>query len=128
MSIEEISNELNSLAYRLDSMRNYQATTEGLKTTNALRKAADMLQSNHNEKLNAPLTLDELREMGGEPVWCVGRSGEGRWGIVHFYDDDGFECYMTEYGRIDGWCYGSDGEYGWLAYRRKPEEDDHDQA
>lgn len=70
---------------------------------------------------NDPLTLEELRTMDGGPVWCVGRSGEGRWGIVHFYDEDGFECYMTEYGRIDGWCYGSDGEYGWLAYRRKPE-------
>lgn len=69
MSIEEIANELNQLAYRLDSMRNYQATTEGLKTTKALREAATILQSNHNEKLNTPLTLDEMLEMEGELVW-----------------------------------------------------------
>lgn len=116
MSIEEISNELNSLAYRLDSMRNYQATTEGLKTTNALRKAADMLQSNHNEKLNAPLTLDELREMDGEPVWCEKFEWRICYGVSDFRG-----CLCMETGA--GSCIQLN-DYGktWRAYRRKPEE------
>ena len=32
---------------------------------------------------NAPLTLDELREMDGQPVWVTYHDGSGaRWGIV----------------------------------------------
>ena len=77
---------------------------------------------------NEPLTVAELLKMDGEPVWCVSRHGESRWGIVHVYDDtgDGFECYTTEYGRIDGWSYGMVGmgdNFSWLAYRRRTEED-----
>ena len=73
---------------------------------------------------NAPLTMEELREMDGEPVWCVDGSGNKRWAIVSVYGEypDDFECYTAQYGRIPGWGYGIDGAAGWLAYRRKPEE------
>ena len=63
-----------------------------------------------------PLTLDELREMDGEPVWVQspGVPEYGRWAIVEgagenclFLHDD-FTCH--DYGKT------------WLAYRRKPEE------
>ena len=69
--------------------------------------------------LNEPLTLDELRQMDGEPVWVQspGVPEYGRWAIVEgvgenclFLHDD-FTCH--EYGKT------------WLAYRQKPEEDDH---
>lgn len=74
---------------------------------------------------NAPLTLDELREMDGEPVWIVHTDytpfGKEYWGIVR----DGFsgllKCFVaTRHGDIR-LLYR---EYGktWLAYRRKPEE------
>ena len=65
-----------------------------------------------------PLTLDELRQMDGEPVWVQspGVPEYGRWAIVEgvgenclFLHDD-FTCH--EYGKT------------WLAYRQKPEEDD----
>ena len=68
-----------------------------------------------------PLTLDELREMDGEPVWVQspGVPEYGRWAIVEgvgenclFLHDD-FTCH--DYGKT------------WLAYRQKPEEDDHDE-
>lgn len=120
MSIEEISNELNSLAYRLDSMRNYQATTEGLKTTNALRKAADMLQSNHNEKLNAPLTLDELREMDGEPVFIKNLGHLGHWALVQEASDG--NIYFTASNGM-GFSARAVLRYGGKVYRRKPEEE-----
>lgn len=65
---------------------------------------------------NAPLTLDELRKMDGEPVWVQspGVPEYGRWAIVEgvgenclFLHDD-FTCH--DYGKT------------WLAYRKKPEE------
>ena len=65
------------------------------------------------------LTLDELRQMDGEPVWVQspGVPEYGRWAIVEgvgenclFLHDD-FTCH--DYGKT------------WLAYRQKPEEDDH---
>ena len=69
---------------------------------------------------NEPLTLDELRKMDGEPVWVQspGVPEYGRWAIVEgvgenclFLHDD-FTCH--DYGKT------------WLAYRQKPEEDDHE--
>ena len=75
---------------------------------------------------NEPLTLDELREMGGEPVWCKWLLPEdkaieqGKWFIVISGDKAGLEIKRpAEYGyhfcKID--------DYGktWLAYRRPPE-------
>ena len=62
-----------------------------------------------------PLTLDELRQMDGEPVWVQspGVPEYGRWAIVEgvgenclFLHDD-FTCH--EYGKT------------WLAYRHKKE-------
>ena len=85
-----------------------------------LREALDMAISalrkqetvtNHNG-LNAPLTMEELRQMDGEPVWCVSLG--------------------AKLSRGDGWYIGVNnwhmGGYGktWLAYRQKPEEDDHE--
>ena len=67
-------------------------------------------------KCNDPLTLDELRQMDGEPVWVQspGVPEYGRWAIVEgvgenclFLHDD-FTCH--DYGKT------------WLAYRQKPEE------
>ena len=68
------------------------------------------------QERNTPLTLDELRQMDGEPVWVQspGVPEYGRWAIVEgvgenclFLHDD-FTCH--EYGKT------------WLAYRQKPEE------
>ena len=68
-----------------------------------------------------PLTLDELREMDGEPVWVQspGVPEYGRWAIV---EGVGENCLFL---RDDFTCH----DYGktWLAYRQKPEEDDHDE-
>ena len=69
-----------------------------------------------NDGKNKPLTLDELREMGGDPVWVQspGIPEYGRWAIVEgagenclFLHDD-FTCH--DYGKT------------WLAYRQKPED------
>lgn len=64
---------------------------------------------------NDPLTLEQLREMDGEPVWLSGAA-------LNKYDVYRGEC-------PSGWAdfyWGplSFGSYGktWQAYRRKPEE------
>lgn len=71
---------------------------------------------------NEPLTMDELRNMDGEPAWFVSmRDGFASWGIVRvvemskawFIAVAGAE---RAFGDIDG--YGKT----WIAYRQKPEE------
>ena len=93
-----------------------------------LREALDMAisalrQKEHFREVTKkvePLTLDELRKMDGEPVWVQspGVPEYGRWAIVEgvgenclFLHDD-FTCH--DYGKT------------WIAYRKKPEEDDHE--
>lgn len=69
---------------------------------------------------NDPLTLEELREMDGEPVWCVTGSainaGRGHWDICDWWDKNTVMFpYSGEQPRID------DCGITWTAYRRKPE-------
>ena len=72
---------------------------------------------------NEPLTLDELRRMEGQPVYIV--ENTEYWAIVNSFDQAG--VYLLSYGNPDD--YGYFGFYGktWLAYRQKPDEDDHDE-
>lgn len=62
---------------------------------------------------NEPLTLEELREMGGQPYWHVGLREESpppHWNILDpFYAK-----------RIEDYKYGEN----WIAYRRPPEGED----
>ena len=76
---------------------------------NAWQKAALLTLTPPNE----PLTLKELREMDGEPVWCCPKndSAKGSWMIV---GPNGCEN-ITSFAIYDD--YGT----GWLAYRRPPE-------
>ena len=66
-----------------------------------------------------PLTLEQLREMDGEPVWVQtpGIPQYGRWVIVAGIDTN--DGQKTLYCQGDYTCrnYGQD----WLAYRRPPE-------
>lgn len=82
---------------------------------------------------NYPLTLEELREMDGEPVWVAPtresknwwvpstifwkrpKMDTGWWMLVNAEEEKCFEshwasAYFSEYGK------------NWVAYRRKPEE------
>lgn len=80
-------------------------------------KALKQMQERDNPK---PLTLAELKQMEGEPVWIKDyRTGLGEWHIV--------ENVTTRYIRFSGICI----EYGWLyenyletwvAYAHKPKE------
>lgn len=64
---------------------------------------------------NDPLTLDELREMDGEPVWITAK-GIGRYDV---YQGCANRCLEQFYkAALPSSGYGTD----WLAYRRKPKE------
>ena len=70
-----------------------------------------------------PLTLDELRERDGKPVWCIDGEGHSCYCLVNATNED---CIDNECG---AWCFGfygmtGDGEnglhnMGWLAYDPK---------
>lgn len=68
---------------------------------------------------NDPLTLEQLREMHGQPVWVVPNRGIAKWYLVDVANDCCSTCDMDV---VDFELYGpKDKSYGWLAYRRKPE-------
>ena len=66
---------------------------------------------------NGPLTMEELREMDGQPVWfCKCHNGLCNWCVIdhtnetNIFFTDGTVRLMSSYGD------------GWMAYRRRPEE------
>ena len=78
---------------------------------------------------NEPLTLEQLREMNGEPVWVKQLKGlsvcDTDWAVVDFWLEPDVKHY-----EIRVWWPGSEYEdtpseddYGktWIAYRRPPE-------
>ena len=107
---------------QLEKEENYFGRMHLQTTIDAIDMAiAALRQQEAVTNRNEPLTLDELRKMDGEPVWVQspGVPEYGRWAIVEgvgenclFLHDD-FTCH--DYGKT------------WLAYRQKPEEDDHDE-
>lgn len=83
-----------------------------------LKQAAELIS-----QPNEPLTLEQLREMDGEPVWIANPDAleYGRWGIVDgVYQAEDDQVLML---RGDYSCH----YYGktWLAYRRPPEGENH---
>lgn len=62
-----------------------------------------------------PLSIDDLRQMIGQPVWVTHRDGSGgRWGIVNEYS--GSLCADVESGQ----AYWFDDYIGTVAYRHRP--------
>lgn len=93
--------------------------------------AAAALREKAEREDPKPLTIEELRQMIGEPVWIVGvyftgDSWQG-WDIIERVDHDGI-CfgYSTEF--AEWWSYNlrdADGTLcgcSWCAYRHKPKE------
>ena len=66
----------------------------------------------------APLTLDELRKLDGEPVYCVEITGREEW---LFRRDGGFADMYGEFTSDDFMSWDNYGKL-WWCYRQKPEE------
>ena len=91
----------------------------------ALDMAVKALEDVPNKDVgkNEPLTLDELRKMDGEPVWCeIYIKGQFPfYGIVH---GDNVTGFIPGDDRPVNLAITNVGAYGlaWLADRQKPEE------
>lgn len=73
---------------------------------------------------NEPLTLDELRAMGGQPVWIVEYPDWGHWELSADAADYLCDRDPDFYGMKHDDPAGKYGLHvlGWLAYRTKPKE------
>ena len=69
--------------------------------------------------VNKSLTMDELRQMDGEPVYCVEITGREEW---LFRRDGGFADMYGEFTSDDFMSWDNYGKL-WWCYRQKPEED-----
>ena len=93
---------------------------------NKLHDAVDMAisalrQQEHFREVTKkvePLTLDELRQMDGEPVYCVEITGREEW---LFRRDGGFADMYGEFTSDDFMVWDNYGKL-WWCYRQKPEE------
>ena len=90
-----------------------------------LREALDMAisalrQQEHFREVTKmePLTLDEMRKMDGEPVYCVEITGREEW---LFRRDGGFADMYGEFTSDDFMVWDNYGKL-WWCYRQKPEE------
>ena len=83
---------------------------------------ADVVPAHRKENAHSiPLTLDELRQMDGEPVWVQFLHNKiGYWYLI--------DCHNSEFIRFYRSGFFINGEYSksFLAYRRKSEEDKHE--
>ncbi len=80
-----------------------------------------LYESQRTIKENEPLTLDELRQMDGEPVWLVGLENGDRW--VHIDSIDSLVIRFSMFGNSETWCFRT-ASYGvrvW-AYHQKQKE------
>ena len=128
MTLEEaIKNREKCLRY-LEALEQ-KANPQNVEAVRWSVKALKFMQRSTLTPPNEPLTIEQLREMDGEPVWCKWLLPEdraieqGKWFIVISGDKAGLEIKRpAEYGchfcKID--------DYGktWLAYRRPPEGDE----
>ena len=72
---------------------------------------------------NEPLTIEQLREMDGEPVWLVEHPDWGHWELSADAEDYIADRDQDFYGLKHDDPAGQCGLHvlGWLAYRRPPE-------
>ena len=84
----------------------------------ALRQQEQLDKVSQGSSQDKPLTLDELRKMDGEPVYCVEITGREEW---LFRRDGGFSDMYGEFTSDDFMVWDNYGKL-WWCYRQKPEE------
>lgn len=114
--IDELASD-NLYEEQIDALEKQREVVEF--TISALRQQETVTDSH---QLNEPLTLDELRQMDGEPVWIHFIGGavirNDGWFIISQIGTS--EIFLS--GKVsvykNFWYYGET----WVAYRQKPEE------
>ena len=121
MTIEEAIKVLEKQFDKSCGNYRYQ-NAEKLDFEDALWMAISALrQKDHFRDLTKkvePLTLDELRQMDGEQVYCVEITGREEW---LFRRDGGFADMYGEWTSDDFMVWDNYGKL-WWCYRQKPEE------
>lgn len=111
VALQQLKVENATLKAKFDEVNRYNISCT---------KEIDRLLAEKVAPENKPLTLDELREMDGEPVWIDGKD-YGGWTIfkasankqvARCPDNVNLSYYMDDYGKT------------WLAYARKPEQEE----
>ena len=111
----------------------YAGFSGGMAQLQAMRDATKIVLAELRRLMalenNAPLTLDELREMDGEPVWV---KVIDHTAICEIYDCDGWGLCRKSWVRVwnadiadlyhTNWDF-KDYCISWLAYRNKPKEE-----
>ena len=122
MSREEAISILERAAHTESKWPGTEDTLEALDMAISALRQQETVTEHH--ELNEPLTLDELRQMDGEPVWVEFQDGSGGcWGLVHITMFN--HVVFTHVVFTNGlYCTVGKPYYGktWLAYRQKPEE------
>lgn len=112
--MKTLENMLEYAEWRLDEeIKNGEASD--ITYWHGYRDAVKAMMS--EQPTNDPLTLDELREMDGEPVWVVSPS-DGRCGPCWMVVDVKLELCREVHGGMA--VFENYGET-WLAYCRRPE-------
>ena len=120
MTREEAARILDPETSR-DELWKYEADTRIEACNEACRMGADALRAQQERENTKAMTMDELREMDGEPVWVVYDEDAGMWALVEVLEES---IFLTNNlgGRSE---YAADVEFeedGIAVYRRKPEE------
>ena len=91
----------------------------------ACRMGAAALRALDAQENPEPLTLEELRQMNGEPVWIVEHPDWGHWELAEDAEDYLMDRDEDFYGMKHNDPLGRFGLHvlGWLAYRHKPKEE-----
>ena len=103
-------------AYTLNNaLVSWYNDTEGETEKSILRRVMQMVvHAPTLTPLNEPLTLNELREMDGEPVWV---DDEKAWAILQVWDDQNIDAVFP----IQRGCFRAESVLGMKIYRRPPE-------
>ena len=80
------------------------------------------LRAQQEQEDPKPLTLDELRQMDGEPVWLTGVEPEDTWARIDYVET--LTIGFSLFGDSETWCFRAK-HYGEIvfAYRHKPRGD-----
>lgn len=108
-----------------ESCGNYRyQNKDKLDYEDALWLAITALRTLDAQEKPKPLTLEELRQMNGEPVWIVEHPDWGHWELAEDAEDYLMDRDEDFYGMKHNDPSGRFGLHvlGWLAYRHKPKE------
>ena len=120
------NNELIRLAKKAaDEWRNTDAYYQAAQIIDMLVEELEsntLTQPNEGAKdknvpTNEPLTLEQLREMDGEPVWVDDENDKKTWALLQVWGDENIDAVFP----MPRGCFHAESVIGRKIYRRPPE-------